>query len=125
MKKERYELKNIRFNKLYLLIGLFLFGVIIYRIGTLSLSKEVENVDLQSMANNRTTRRETLYSKRGTIYDVNGNPLAQSVSSYTLIAYLSESRTTDPKKPKHVVDKERTAKELSEVLGRTIVKVFI
>lgn len=117
MKKERYELKNIRFNKLYLLIGLFLFGVIIYRIGTLSLSKEVENVDLQSMANNRTTRRETLYSKRGTIYDVNGNPLAQSVSSYTLIAYLSESRTTDPKKPKHVVDKERTAKELSEVLG--------
>ena len=30
---------------------------------------------------------------RGTIYDVRGNILAQDVSSYTLIAYLDESRS--------------------------------
>ena len=117
MKKERHELRNIKFNKLYILFGLFIFGLLIYRIGTLSLSSVVEGVNLQSMANNRTTRKEILYSKRGTIYDVNGNPLAQNISSYTLIAYLSPSRTTDPNKPKHVVDVDHTAEELSKVLN--------
>lgn len=117
MKKERHELRNIKFNKLYILFGLFIFTLIIYRIGILALSEEVEGVNLQSMANNRTTRTETLYSKRGTIYDVNGNPLAQNISSYTLIAYLSSSRTTDPNKPKHVVDIDYTAEELSKVLN--------
>ena len=43
--------------------------------------------------------------------------IAQNVNSYTLIAYLSESRTTDPENPEHVVDKEGTAKAISEVLG--------
>ena len=117
MKKERHELRNIKFSKLYILFGLFLFGLIVYRMATLSLNNEVEGVNLQSMANNRTTRKETLYSKRGTIYDVNGNPLAQNISSYTLIAYLSPSRTTDPNRPKHVVDVDYTAEELSKVLN--------
>ena len=117
MKKERHELRNIKFNKFYILFGLFIFVLIIYRVGVLSLSKEVEGVNLQSMANNRTTRTETLYSKRGTIYDVNGNPLAQNISSYTLIAYLSPSRTTNPDRPQHVVDVEYTAEELSKVLN--------
>ena len=67
MKKERHELRNIKFSKLYILFGLFLFGLIVYRMATLSLNNEVEGVNLQSMANNRTTRKETLYSKRGTI----------------------------------------------------------
>ncbi len=117
MKKERHELRNIKFSKLYILFGLFLFGLILYRMGTLSLNKEVEGVNLQSMASNRTTRKEILYSRRGTVYDVNGNPLAQNISSYTLIAYLSSSRTTDPNKPKHVVDVDYTAEELSKVLN--------
>ena len=115
MKKERYELKNIRFNRLYVFIGLFIFGLIIYRIGVLSLNKTVENINIQSLANNRITRVETLYSRRGTIYDVNKNPLAQNISSYTLIAYLSPSRTGSSKTPKHVVDIDYTAEKLSEV----------
>lgn len=117
MKKERYELKNIRFNRLYIYFGLFLFVLIVFRMKELSLNKEVENVNLQEMASNRTTRKETLYSKRGTIFDVNGNPLAQNVSSYTLIAYLNPDRTTDPNKPKHVVNIDYTAEELSKVLN--------
>ena len=116
MKKERYELKNIKFNRLYVFIGLFIFGLIIYRIGVLSLNKTVENINIQSLANNRITRVETLYSRRGTIYDVNKNPLAQNISSYTLIAYLSPSRTGSSKTPKHVVDIDYTAEKLSEVL---------
>jgi penicillin-binding protein 2B len=116
MKKEKNELKNIRFSRLYVFIGLFIFGLIIYRVYILSTSELVEGVNLQKLANNRITRQETLYSKRGTIYDVNGDPLAQNVASYTLIAYLSPKRTGSSKTPKHVIDKEHTAEELSKVL---------
>lgn len=115
--KQKVELRNIKFSKFYIFLALFIFLLIIVRIGYLSLSSVVEGVDLQKFANNRITRKEVLESKRGTIYDVNGNALAENVSSYTLVAYLSSDRTTNPNNPKHVVDKELTATKLSEVLG--------
>ena len=43
--------------------------------------------------------------------------MAQDVASYTLIAYLDPKRTTDPEKPQHVVDKEKTALVLSAILN--------
>ncbi len=73
-------------------------------------------MNLTEFADSRNTTKETLYASRGNIYDINGEVLAKNVNSYTLVAYLSESRTTDPDNPQHVVDKEGTAKALSEVL---------
>ncbi len=116
MKKEKNELKNIRFSVLYILFALFIFGLIIFRVKELSLNEKVENVDIQRLASSRTTKQETLYSRRGTIYDVNGDALAQNIASYTLIAYLSPKRTGDSAVPKHVVDVEYTAEQLSTVL---------
>lgn len=117
MKKKKSELKNIRFSRLYLLIGLFVFGLIFYRMYYLSTSKTVDNIDLQSFASKRTTKKETLYSKRGSIYDVNGDVLAENVSSYTLTATLTNKWTKDESKPQYVVDKEKTAEELANALG--------
>jgi len=114
--KEKNELRNIKFSKFYIFLALLIFGIIIYRIGMLALNDEVEGINIQRLASNRTTRREILESKRGTIYDANGNALAQNVSSYTLIAYLEESRTTDPERPQHVVNIDYTAEQLSTVL---------
>ena len=99
MKKKRKERKNVKFSIIYALIALFVFGAISYRIVLISTSETVDGINIQQFANNRITRKEVLPSKRGTIYDVNGNALAQNVSSYTLIAYLSSSRTTKPDKP--------------------------
>ena len=124
MKKEKNELRKIKFSKIYVVLGFLIFLTIIYRIGVLSLSKTVEGVNIQNFANSRTTRQETLSSKRGTIYDVKGNALAQNVSSYTLIAYLSPSRTTNENNPKHVVDKELTAEKLSTVLDVSKEKIL-
>ena len=67
MKKVRSELKNIKFSKLYVLFALFVFGIILFRIRELSLSEVVEGINIQNFANNRITKQETLYSKRGTI----------------------------------------------------------
>ena len=117
MKKKKSELRNIRFSRLYLLIGLFVFGIIFYRMYQLATSKTIDGVDLQSFASKRSTKLETLYSKRGTIFDATGDILAENVSSYTLTATLTNKWTKDESKPQYVVDKEKTAEELSVVLG--------
>ncbi len=72
---------------------------------------------MKKFAASRNTVTSVLTAKRGTIYDIEGNILAQNISSYTLIAYLDSSRTTDNSNPKHVVDKEYTASKLSSILG--------
>lgn len=115
---------NIRINGIFMLVAFLFLIAIIIRISYLSLSKTVDGINLQEFASKRTTKTDTLYAKRGSILDVNGNVLAQNVSSYTVIAYLSSSRTTNPEKPQHVVDKEYTAKKLSEILGMEYDKVL-
>ena len=49
----------------------------------------------------------------------NKDVLAQNVTSYKLIAYLAESRTTKKDNPQHVVDKDATAEALAPILGYT------
>ena len=108
-----------------IILGAFLFFVaIIIRISYLSLSKKVDGINLQEFASKRTTKTDILYAKRGSIFDKKGNVLAQNVSSYTVVAYLSDTRTTNPSKPMHVVDKVYTAKKLSEILGIEYEKVL-
>lgn len=114
--KKKLESNNIRISLFLVIVALIFFAVIILRTAQLAMSHEVDGVDLQAFASSRTTKNEVLKGKRGTIYDRNGDVLAQNVSSYTLIAYLDENRTTDINKPQHVVDKEYTAKMLATVL---------
>ena len=108
--------KGVKISNLALLCAVLFFGILIYRVSQLSLSKKIDGIDIQTFAKNRTTRKTPIAAKRGTIYDANGNILSQDVSSYTLIAYLDPKRTTDEKNPQHVVDKENTALVLSAIL---------
>ena len=55
--------------------------------------------------------------KRGTIYDVNGNILANDVISYTLIAYLSDTRVDSKGNKDYVEDIDDTSSKLADVLG--------
>ena len=112
MKKEN----SIKINNFALIIAFIFFAILIYRLAYLSLSSEVDGINLQKFAKTRTTREITLTAKRGNIYDGNGNILGQDVSSYTLIAYLDPSRTIKESNPQHVVDKENTALILSAIL---------
>ena len=116
MKKKKRR-NNVKYGKILIIFSLFLFGLMIFRLIQLSTSKEIDDVNLQKLANSRTTRTDKLEAKRGTIYSTNEDILAQNVTSYKLIAYLSKSRTTNNKKPQHVVDKELTAEKLAPILG--------
>ncbi len=108
--------KSWREPKYILLVFLFFLFGLLGQFAYLSLSGKVYGRDLKEFAKNRITVKKELVAKRGTIYDSEGNVLALNVASYTLIAYLDSSRTTDAENPRHVVDKEATAKALSEVL---------
>lgn len=108
---------NIRYSQGIIIVSLLLFGLMIVRVLQLALSKEIDGVNLKELASQRTTKTEVLSAKRGNIYSADGDILSQNVSSYKIIAYLDEKRTTNEKKPQHVVDKEKTATELAPILG--------
>jgi len=108
---------TVKIPKALIFIVVFLFFVIIIRLSYVSLSNTIDGIDLHEFAKNRNTKSEVIYAKRGNIYDNKGNTLASTANTYTIVAYLEESRTTNPNKPEHVVDKEGTAKVLNEILG--------
>ena len=76
-----------------------------YNVGEITFSQFIEN---------RNIEEEIIMPDRGTIYDNKGDVLAQDVSSYTLIAYLDETRSENSEELRHVKDIEGTAKALSE-----------
>lgn len=108
---------NIRINKFTIIAVAFLFALIIAKLIYVAVSPKVDGIDLKTFALSRTTATRTIEAKRGTIYDVNSEVLAQDVRAYTVIAYLAESRTTNPDKPQHVVNKEETAEKLAPILN--------
>ena len=115
--KKKKRKNNIKYSKVFILISLLLFCIMIGRVIQLGLSPEIDGINLKELASKRTTRTDVEEAKRGTIYSVNGDVLAQNVSSYKLIAFLDPKRTTNEKKPQHVVDKEETAEKLAPILG--------
>lgn len=115
--------KNVIAKVFTLIFFLFLF-ILVLRLGYLCLTGKVDGIDLKEFSNKRNTKKETLYALRGNIYDINGDVLAQTINSYTIIAYLDASRSEGYSKPQHVVDKELTAEKLSTVLDMSKEKIL-
>ena len=109
--------RTIKVSVIVVIVLIASFFLACLRLGQIALSREVDGIDIAEFAKNRNTTTKSLYASRGTIYDVNGETLAQSVNSYTVVAYLSESRTKDMNNPRHVIDKEKTARELSPLIN--------
>ena len=115
----------INMSTIFIIIFVFIFACLIIKllyIGTHHIY--VGDNKLSAFANARDTRKKTLYAKRGTIYSKEGEVLAKDVNSYTVIAYLDPSRTKDPERPYHVVDKEKTAELLSPLINMTKEKIL-
>ncbi|OZI12381.1 penicillin-binding protein [Bacillaceae bacterium SAS-127] len=93
-----------------------LFFVLFVRFLTIQVSGKVDGHSLKNEALQKYLRTDVLEAKRGTIYDQKGDVIAEDTSSFTLVAILDESMTTDPKKPKHVTDRKKTAKVLAKYI---------
>jgi len=102
----------------YAILGIvLLFCVMIVKLVYVSEASLVDGVNIKAIANSRYMTTQTLTASRGNIISSDGEILAQDVNSYTVIAYIDENRTTNPERPRHVVDKEYTANVLSEYLN--------
>lgn len=113
------RMTTVKINKFFVFGVVFLFALIIFKLVVVGTFKEVDGVNIKEFASSRDTVKTTLTAERGKIRDRNGEILAQNVNSYTVIAYLSPSRTDDKDNPAHVVDKEMTAKKLSPIIDMT------
>lgn len=89
-----------------------LFFVLIFRYLSIQITGEAAGQPLAAKAQSMYNSSKVLEAKRGTIYDRNGEIIAEDTSSYTLVAILSEDM-----KPNYVEDKEKTARELSKFIS--------
>lgn len=103
--------------KYFLNVVFFTFIIISAQLVYITMFPSIYGINMDDFASARNSYSTKLYAKRGTIFDSEGNTLALNVSSYTVIAYLSESRTGKSKTPLHVVDKKETAKKLAPILN--------
>lgn len=109
--------KNWKSPKIIFTVFVFFIAILFIQYAYLAISPNIYGTNMDKFAANRNTISKTLAAERGKIYDVEGNVLALDVSSYTVIAYLSESRTSNPEKPRHVVDVNTTAKLLAPLIN--------
>lgn len=118
MKKKKLNNNKVRINKLLLVIVFFLLCTFVIRLSYLCLADyRVEDSTITAFIKKRNIEEETIYPTRGSIRDRNGNILAQTVASYTVIAYLDENRSKDSEEIRHVKDKEKTAKALAPLIN--------
>lgn len=121
LKKKNSSVNIILLSKI---VTIFLFAIISVKLVYVAISPTVDGIDLKSFALSRTTTSKKIEADRGNIYDVNGEVLATDVRSYTVIAYLEESRTTDLSKPRHVIDKQATAEALSPIINMSVKSIM-
>lgn len=113
--------KNIwSFPRKVFAIFLVFFVILYGQYAYIALFPNLYGINMEAFAANRNTVKTTLYAKRGSIYDNQGNLLALNITSYTVIAYLSASRTGNSSVPLHVVDIKNTAEALAPVLNMTV-----
>lgn len=108
---------TVKISKFIILAVALLFVAIIAKLSYVVLSSKVDGINLKEKAASIATVKKTLYADRGSIYDVNGEELASTINSYTVIAYLKSNKT-------NVEDKEGTAKALAPILNMTEEKLI-
>ena len=121
MKKTRI----VNINAIFIIIVVFIFALIIFKLLLVGLGTvRVEGESLSKFASRRNTKKVIINPLRGTIYSSDNEILAKDVNSYTVIAYLEPSRTTDINNPHHVIDKNYTAEKLSPLINMTKEKIL-
>jgi len=121
-KKRKYYKKTSRVSNriaisLIMLLLTICLVVVEIRFFHISTSNDIEGIDLRNFSSNMSTREKPLVSTRGKIYGADGVLLAYDLNTYTMIAYLDESRTGNSKILYHVVDPAKTAESLAPILG--------
>lgn len=114
MKKNKSPQKNRKKIAIILFFStILLFVVFVSRFSYVMVKGQINGEDLSEKITNLYTRSSVLKAKRGTIYDVDGKPIAMDAASYSLVAVLTDKWSTK-ENPNYVKDKEKTAELLSK-----------
>ena len=117
MKDQNNPQKNRRnMTRVMMLLTGLVFLLFIVRFSTIMITKSVNGENLSERIDDLYTRSSILPAKRGTIYDIGGNPIALDATSYSLIGVLTDKWSEDKEKPNHIVDKEKTAEVLAKYI---------
>lgn len=100
--------KNRKMFGIALFLTFFcIFVLFVVRFFVIATTKDVQNRNLQTMASRMYTSKRIIEAKRGTIYDAQGNALAQDTKTYTVTAVLSHQSLTAKGKPNYVTNKKK------------------
>ncbi|MED3660311.1 penicillin-binding protein [Ureibacillus sp. FSL K6-8385] len=94
-----------------------LFFALFLRIAYIQATGQVEGEQLKAKAAALYQKEAVITAERGKILDRNGEVIAEDTLSYRLIAIVNPAATTDPEKPQHVTDPEKTAKVLAKYIS--------
>lgn len=122
MKKKRFRFQWGAFL-LFIFYG-GLFFLLFTRMVTLQATGEVKGQELAAKAAAKYSKESVITANRGKIFDVNGQVIAEDTLSYRLIAIVNKEATTNSKKPRHVVDPDKTAKILAEYIPMDEKKIY-
>ena len=115
MKRNRINFK-IMLISAFCLVAFFFVFINVYRVMIVGVHAN-SGTDITMYSNAANTRKVTLSSHRGYIFDRNGNIIAQDSTTYKMYAILSSSRPNSGSKPAYVEDVYYTAAVLAHVLG--------
>ncbi len=127
MKSNKVNTNKLKISKFVYVIVFFLFILFGLSLGYRCLVdyEATKGVSISEFIQNRNIEEDVLMPERGTIYDINGNTLAQDVASYTIIAYLNKDRGQDNAgNYRYVIDKEKTASELSKKIDTSYERIL-
>lgn len=118
LNKNRSKAHGYRFTvgRILQIVLALVFLVFIGRFLYIGISQKVAGQNLSQRTKQLYSRNEVLKATRGSIYDHNGLTIAEDSHTYTVYAILDKSSVTYNNKPMYVVNKEKTAQKLAEVL---------
>ena len=114
MKKRKSNTINV--NKAIFVVLIFSFLAISVKVAFIAFAEKTDGLNLSEFVQNRNTQRDVLKATRGSILSSDGELLAHSINSYTVIAILKPYGKENQENLNYVIDKEMTADKLSVVL---------
>ncbi|MDN5831211.1 MAG: penicillin-binding protein [Tetragenococcus halophilus] len=94
-----------------------LFFLFVARLSYIVVVGDVAGESLETQTRNLYQGSEVVKAKRGTIYDRNGEPIAEDATSYSLYAILSEAYTNDDE---NLYAEPKNFDKLAEIIADTI-----
>ncbi len=123
MSKFRKLLKN-KARRNHYIVGIliliataFSFILFIQRFAYIAIEKHYDGTNLVERTRAQYVKTSKINAKRGDILDVNGDMIAGDSTVYNIVAILDHDSKTASGKPRYVVNKEKTARELSKYLA--------